>query len=112
MGLMTRHDTDGTIADYAVLTDLKGTEDFIGDMDFKITGTRDGMTAIQLDVKIKGLTMEIVRETVTRATQARLDILDFMAQTIETPRPSVSEFAPKIEVFSIDPDKIKLVIGK
>lgn len=112
MWLMTRHSDTWDIADYAVLTDLKWTEDFIGDMDFKVTWTKDGMTAIQLDVKIKGLTMEIVRETVSRADKARKEILVFMSEILAAPRATVSTYAPKIETFSVNPDKIKLVIGK
>ena len=113
MGMFTEHDDAGTITKYSVLTDLMGTEDFVGDMDFKIAGTREGITAIQLDTKISGLTMEMIQTTITQAHTARVDILDFMLSTaIATPRAQVSQHAPKIHVMHINPDKIKEVIGK
>ena len=91
---------------YKVLTDLQGVEDFGGDMDFKVAGTRDGITAVQLDVKISGLTDQIVRETIDRAKIARLKVLDVMDEAIKAPRPAVSQYAPKIIVVKIKPEKI------
>ena len=112
MGLMSNHDENELLTDYQILTDLKGTEDFTGDMDFKVAGTTEWVTAIQLDVKIRGLTPTIIKETITRAHQWRLDILAFMLQTIAEPRKELSPHAPKIYSFSINPTKIKEVIGK
>ena len=96
---------------YKVLTDLQGVEDFGGDMDFKVAGTRDGITAVQLDVKISGLTDQMVRETIDRAKIARLKVLDVMDEAIKAPRPVVSQYAPKITVVKIKPEKIRDVIG-
>ena len=102
---------DETTERYKVLTDLQGVEDFGGDMDFKVAGTRDGITAVQLDVKISGLTDQIVRETIDRAKIARLQVLDVMDEAIKAPRPAVSQYAPKITVIKIKPEKIRDVIG-
>lgn len=112
MGLMTEHQEDGTITKHAVLNDLMATEDFMGDMDFKVAGTKEGVTAIQLDTKLKGITMDIVHETITRACEGYKEIMDFMLETIPTPRDHVAQYAPKIHVMKINPDKIKEVIGK
>lgn len=112
MGLMTEQDDDGTITNYKILTDLMGTEDFVGDMDFKVAGTRNGITAIQLDTKVEGLTQEIIRETIARAHVGRDEILDVMLETIAEPRKQLSPYAPKMAVFTINPEKVKLVIGK
>ncbi|HMT01008.1 MAG TPA: polyribonucleotide nucleotidyltransferase, partial [Candidatus Absconditabacterales bacterium] len=112
MGLMTHEDENHKILDYKILTDIMGTEDFTGDMDFKVAGTTKGITAIQLDIKIKGITMEIIKKTITQANTARAEILSFMLETIPTSRPNLSEFAPKIEVITIKPEKVKIVIGK
>ena len=112
MGLMTEHLEDGTITKYQILNDLMGTEDFTGDMDFKVAGTKEGINAIQLDTKLKGLPLNIVHETIDRASAGYKEIMDFMLQTITEPRTQVKEYAPKIHVFSIKPEKIKDVIGK
>ena len=108
-GLVTG-DTDD---DYIVLTDIQGLEDFFGDMDFKVTGTHDGITAIQMDIKIHGLTRPIVEEAIRRTREARLYIMDeVMSKAIDKPRESVGALAPKISQLKIDPDKIGEVIGQ
>ena len=112
MGLMTEQDDEWHITNYKILTDLMGTEDFIGDMDFKVAGTRDGITAIQLDTKVGGLTMEIIHNTIDLAHTGRNEILDVMLETIPTYRPQLSPYAPKMVVIKINPDKVKMVIGK
>jgi len=112
MGMMSKINDDGSYEKHQVLTDLKGTEDFMWDMDFKVAGPKDGITAIQLDTKVKGLTMDIVFETLDKAKVAKNEILDFMLETIPTHRASTSEHAPKIYSFSINPEKIRAVIGK
>ena len=96
---------------YKIFTDIQGLEDFYGDMDFKVAGTRDGITAIQTDVKIKGLTMEMMKEILAGARKGRLEILDFMKGIIEKPRPELSRFAPIIMTLNIAPDQIGEVIG-
>ncbi len=112
MGLMTDHDDAGNITKHAVLNDLMATEDFTGDMDFKVAGTRDGVTAIQLDTKLKGLTMEIVHETITRAIAGYKEIMEVMLAVIPAPRASVGKYAPKMHIIKVAPDKVKEVIGK
>jgi len=112
MWLMTDHDDNDTITKHIVLNDLMATEDFTGDMDFKVAGTRDGMTAIQLDTKLKGLTMEIIHETIDRAFEGYFEIMDVMLQTITEPRPAVGQYAPKIRIIHIKPEKVREVIGK
>ena len=112
MGLMTDHDDKGNITKYVVLNDLMATEDFTGDMDFKVAGTKDGMTAIQLDTKLKGLTMDIVHETIDRAFEGYQEIMDVMLKTIDKPRATVGEYAPKIRIIKIKPEKVREVIGK
>jgi polyribonucleotide nucleotidyltransferase len=112
MGLFTDHDENGTITKHLVLNDLMGTEDFIGDMDFKVAGTREGITAIQLDTKLKGITLAIVFETIDQAFIGYNEIMDVMLATLPAPRPAVGKYAPKIHVFHVDPEKIKDVIGK
>jgi len=106
MGLIT--DDSGK---YAVLTDIEGIEDFNGDMDFKIAGTRDGITAIQMDTKLKGITIEIVEKTLSQGKEARLFILDKMGEAIGTSRAEVSRYAPRMTKIKIDPAKIGAVIG-
>ncbi len=106
MGLITGDD-----GKFVVLTDLEGQEDFNGDMDFKIAGTRDGITAIQMDTKLKGLSLEIVEKTLAQAKEGRLFILDKMAQAIDASRPDVSPYAPRMTKIKIDPSKIGAVIG-
>lgn len=112
MGLMTRQDDNGIITEYKILTDLMGTEDFVGDMDFKVAGSRTGITAIQLDTKVGGLTMEIIKNTIAQAYTGRVEILDVMLETISEARKELSPYAPKMAVIKINPDKVKMVIGK
>lgn len=107
MGLI-KDDSTGNIA---ILTDIQGLEDFMGDMDFKVAGTQSGITAIQMDIKIKGIDKQILTRALEQARQGRLFILDRMMETIHTPRPELSPFAPRILQFSINPDKIREVIG-
>ncbi|MBQ3864982.1 MAG: polyribonucleotide nucleotidyltransferase [Clostridia bacterium] len=95
----------------AVLTDIQGLEDFLGDMDFKVAGTTKGITAIQMDIKIKGIDEPILRQALKQAHEGRLFILDKMLQTLSEPRPELSKYAPKIITFSINPEKIREVIG-
>lgn len=108
-GLVTGETDD----DYIVLTDIQGLEDFFGDMDFKVGGTHKGITAIQMDIKIHGLTRPIIEEAIRRTREARLYILDeVMAKAISEPRKTVGKYAPKIDQISIDPQKIGDVVGK
>ncbi|MBR1864984.1 MAG: polyribonucleotide nucleotidyltransferase [Lachnospiraceae bacterium] len=105
--------TGATDDEYIVLTDIQGLEDFFGDMDFKVTGTKDGITAIQMDIKIHGLTRPIVEEAIRRTREARLYIMDeVMSKAIAQPREHVSELAPKICQLKIDPEKIGEIIGQ
>jgi len=97
---------------YTILTDIQGMEDHLGDMDFKVAGTKDGITALQMDIKIQGITEQILREALAQAKQARMEILQELTTTIAQPREELSTYAPKIEMISIDPEKIKDVIGK
>lgn len=106
MGLIT-HDED-----YTILTDIQGMEDHLGDMDFKVAGTKNGICALQMDIKIKGITREILKEALEQAKKARMEVLDVMQKQIAEPRKEVSKYAPKMETFMIDPMKIKDVIGK
>lgn len=106
MGLITHGD------DYTILTDIQGMEDHLGDMDFKVAGTKDGVCALQMDIKIKGITREILKEALEQAKKARLQVLDVMLGAIKEPRKEVSQYAPKVMTFMINPDKIKDVIGK
>ena len=110
MGLITE---DGTCdSKYTILTDIQGLEDHMGDMDFKVAGTREGITALQMDIKIKGVTESVLREALEAAHKARMQILDLMENTIPEPRKELSEYAPKIRTMKIEPEKIKDVIGK
>ena len=106
MGLITHED------EYTILTDIQGMEDHLGDMDFKVAGTRDGITALQMDIKIDGINREILKEALAQAKKARFEILDVIEKQIAEPRSEVSKYAPKTETFMINPDKIKDVIGK
>ena len=106
MGLMS----DGK--KHTILTDIQGLEDHMGDMDFKVAGTREGITALQMDIKIKGVTKAILKEALAQAKKARMEILDVMESAIKVPRTELSKYAPKVEIFTINPDKIKDVIGK
>ena len=105
MGLITTGDN------YSILTDIQGMEDHYGDMDFKVAGTRDGITALQMDIKCKGITREIFKEALAQAHKGRMEILDNMATAIAEPRKEVSEYAPKMVTFNIPSDKIREVIG-
>lgn len=105
MGLVTREDS------YTILTDIQGMEDALGDMDFKVAGTKEGITAIQMDIKIDGLTREVIEEALEQARQGRLAIMDHMLQTINQPRSELSAYAPKVEIMHIKPEKIRDVIG-
>ena len=106
MGLITDGD------DYTILTDIQGMEDHLGDMDFKVAGTKDGICALQMDIKIKGITKEILKEALAQAKKARMEILKVITKQIKEPRKEVSKYAPKTMTFMIDPAKIKDVIGK
>ncbi|MBI4114875.1 MAG: polyribonucleotide nucleotidyltransferase [Candidatus Niyogibacteria bacterium] len=106
MGLMMRNGKE-----YKVLTDIQGPEDHHGDMDFKAAGTRDGLTAIQMDVKVEGVTVEILKDAMHAARKARLQILDVMQGTIQEPKKELSVFAPRIITISINPDRIRDVVG-
>jgi len=97
---------------YTVLTDIQGLEDHFGDMDFKVAGTKDGITALQMDIKIKGITEQILREALAQAKKARMEILDVITTCIPAPRLELNEWAPKIESIQIKVEKIKEVIGK
>ena len=106
MGLITDGD------DYTILTDIQGMEDHLGDMDFKVAGTRDGICALQMDIKIKGITKEILKKALAQAKIARLEILDKIEATIKESRKEVSKYAPKTLTFKINPNRIKEVIGR
>lgn len=106
MGLITDND------DYTILTDIQGMEDHLGDMDFKVAGTKDGICALQMDIKIKGITKDILKEALEQAKKARMEILKVITKQIKEPRKEVSKYAPKTMIFTIDPLKIKDVIGK
>ena len=106
MGLITNGD------DYTILTDIQGMEDHLGDMDFKVAGTKDGICALQMDIKIKGITKQILKEALQQAKKARAQILEVITNQISEPRKEVSKYAPKTVTFNIDPNKIKDVIGK
>ena len=108
MGLI-KDDESGRVA---IMSDIQGLEDFLGDMDFKVAGTSEGITAIQMDIKIKGINEQILTTALEQARQGRLFILDKMKEAIAAPRPELSKYAPKIITFSINPDKISEVIGK
>ena len=96
---------------YTILTDIQGMEDHLGDMDFKVAGTAEGITALQMDIKIDGLSEQILKESLEQARVGRLQILDHMNSIIAEPRQEVSTFAPKIKIIKIKPEKIKDVIG-
>lgn len=106
MGLVKQDD------DYTILTDIQGLEDHLGDMDFKVAGTKDGITALQMDIKIQGITKAILEEALAQAKKARLQILKQLTSTLAQPREELSPYAPKIEMMTIDPAKIKVVIGR
>src|SRR6185295_7798668 len=106
MGLIKEGD------DYIILSDIAGVEDHLGDMDFKIAGTRDGITALQMDIKISGVTFDILRSALEQALAGRLFILDHMQEALSETRAELSPYAPRITTIKIDPDKIGMVIGK
>jgi polyribonucleotide nucleotidyltransferase len=106
MGLVT-----GDNGEYAILTDIEGFEDAYGDMDFKIAGTTEGITALQMDIKLKGVNLEILEKIINQSREARLFILDKMGQTISASRPEISRYAPRMYKITIDPDKIGTIIG-
>lgn len=106
MGLITSGE------EYTILTDIQGLEDHLGDMDFKVAGSRDGITALQMDIKISGINKQILKEALAQAKKARMEILDKIESTIAKPREEVSKYAPKTCIFMINPDKIKDVIGR
>ena len=106
MGLITKGDK------YTILTDIQGLEDHMGDMDFKVAGTKNGICALQMDIKIKGVTKEILSEALMQAKKARFEILNVMTSAISEPRKELSKYAPKIETIRINPEKIKDVIGR
>lgn len=110
MGLISSGPLDGKHP-YTILTDIQGLEDHFGDMDFKVAGTEKGITALQMDIKIKGVTKEVLHEALMQAHTARAKIREVMASAIKEPRPDVSKYAPKMDTFKIDPDKIREVIG-
>ena len=97
---------------YTILTDIQGLEDHLGDMDFKVAGTKKGICALQMDIKISGVTKSILKEALAQAKKARMQILDVMTDVISEPRKELSKYAPKIDTFRIDPEKIKDVIGR
>ncbi len=105
MGLVKEGD------DYVILSDIQGLEDHMGDMDFKVAGTRDGITALQMDMKITGVSAQLLEEALEQARQGRLQILDIMQGAIAEPRPEISDYAPRVEVLQIPTDKIGLLIG-
>jgi polyribonucleotide nucleotidyltransferase len=106
MGLVKEGD------DYVILTDIQGAEDHLGDMDFKVAGTADGITALQMDIKITGVTQEIMRNALEQAKRARVSILEKMAETIDAPREELAGHAPRITTIKINPEFIGMVIGK
>jgi polyribonucleotide nucleotidyltransferase len=110
-GLVTEMDENGKIAKHVVLTDIIGAEDHFGDMDFKLCGTRDGVTGFQLDLKIQGLPFDIAKEAVKQVTEARMKILDVMDASMPSHRKELREHAPRIEMVQIDPEKIGALIG-
>jgi polyribonucleotide nucleotidyltransferase len=108
MGLIT----DADSGKYVILSDIQGTEDFAGDMDFKVAGTDNGITALQMDIKVHGITPEIMTAALEQAKIGRKQILDHMLETISEPRKQLSQYAPQVRSISINPDKIREVIGK
>ncbi len=110
MGLIERVEEDGT-SKMAILSDIQGLEDFLGDMDFKVTGTEVGVTAIQMDIKVHGLSREILEKALQQAREGRMYIMEQMLEEIPAPRPELSKYAPRSLTMRIDPDKIRIVIG-
>lgn len=112
MGLITAKDFDGKTGKYKILSDIQGMEDFAGDMDFKVTGTSEGITALQMDIKVKGLSLDVMGEALERARIGRLFILGEMKTALATHRDHLSKYAPMITSIRIDPEQIRTVIGK
>ena len=110
MGLIEGTNPDGSFR-HAILSDIQGMEDFLGDMDFKVTGTPDGITALQMDIKVHGLSREILEEALSQAKEGRAHILESMLEEIPAPRKELSPYAPRVIMMMIDPDKVRLVIG-
>ena len=108
MGLISQ---DDECSKYTILTDIQGLEDHYGDMDFKVAGTKTGITALQMDIKIKGITPEILKEALAQAKVGRMQILDHMLTTISEVRPELSQYAPKVRMIRINPERIRDVIG-
>jgi polyribonucleotide nucleotidyltransferase len=111
MGLIERVKEDGT-SEFAILSDIQGMEDFLGDMDFKVTGTEDGVTAIQMDIKVHGLSRDILERALRQAKEGRMFIMEKMLEEIPAPREEMSKWAPRALSLRINPDKIRIVIGK
>ena len=111
MGLIERVKEDGS-SEFAILSDIQGMEDFLGDMDFKVTGTEVGVTAIQMDIKVHGLSRDILEKALNQAKEGRMYIMGKMLEEIPAPRPELSKWAPRAISMTIDPDKIRIVIGK
>ncbi|MBD3282509.1 MAG: polyribonucleotide nucleotidyltransferase [Candidatus Portnoybacteria bacterium] len=111
MGLMTELTEKPTKTKFKVLTDIQGPEDHHGDMDLKIAGSREGITAMQMDVKLNGVTMEMLKEAFPRAKKARIEILEEMEKAIKTPRPELSQFAPRVYSLTVNPNRIRDIIG-
>ncbi len=111
VGLVTEHDDNDKLLRYLMLTDILGSEDHYGDMDFKLSGTRVGVTGFQLDLKLGGIPLDLMKEAIDRAKTARFHILDFMESVLKNPRTELSTYAPRIETIQINPEKIGLVIG-
>ena len=111
MGLITRNGDATDVSKVAILTDIQGVEDNLGDMDFKVAGTKDGITALQMDIKVKGLSMTVMETALAQARVGRLFILGKMAETLPEPRKEMSAFAPRITTIKINPDNIRDVIG-
>ena len=109
MGLVLDHDKPGK---YVILSDIQGTEDYAGDMDFKVAGTADGVTALQMDIKVKGITIEIMKNALAQALDGREHIMGKLLGILDAPRPELSPYAPRITKMMIDPEKIREVIGK
>src|SRR6201987_1735774 len=110
VGLVTEYEGE-QLKRYTTLTDIIGSEDHFGDMDFKLCGTRDGITGFQLDLKLPGITHAIMAEAIRQARDARMKVLDVMHEAINVPRTELSQYAPRIETIKIHPDKIGLLIG-
>jgi polyribonucleotide nucleotidyltransferase len=108
VGLITE---DGDISKYKLLTDIEDVEDFYGDMDFKVTGTAKGVTAIQLDNKLMGVPVKVLQEAILQSRKARLEILEAMAKVIAAPRAELSKYAPRVKVLKINPERIGAIIG-